>query len=150
MLPAKTSPVRSSLPMLDDWFNYVFTYFPTTNWQHAFSPTINFGSNVQDAPVEQHVVDQVGSYGYQLNRIIDALKVAVDDGNLKGKNEREKQAVDKFLTLANNADQAAKEFKGEATAAGVHKLIGDIRRLQHSDRKLYDSLVDELRRAFPQ
>ena len=135
--------------MLDDWFNYVFTYLPTTNWQHAFSPTIYFGSNVQDAPVEQHVVDQVGSYGYQLNRIIDLLKVAVDDGQVKGKSEREKQVVEKFLTLARSADQAAKEFKGEATAASVHKLIGDIRRLQHSDRKLYDSLVDDLRRAFP-
>ena len=106
MLPAKTSPVRSSLPMLDDWFNYVFTYLPTTNWQHAFSPTIYFGSNVQDAPVEQHVVDQVGSYGYQLNRIIDLLKVAVDDGQVKGKSEREKQVVEKFLTLARSADQA--------------------------------------------
>lgn len=135
--------------MLDDWFNYVFTYFPTTNWQHAFSPTIYFGSNVQDAPVEQHVVDQVGSYGYQLNRIIDLLKVAVDEGQLKGKNEREKQVIAKFLTLAKNADQAAKEFKGEVTEESVQKLIQDLRRLQHSDHKLYDSLVDELRQAFP-
>ena len=148
MLPAKTSPIRSSLPMLDDWFNYVFTYLPTTNWQHSFSPTINFGGNVQDAPEEQHVVDQAGSYGYQLNRIIDLLKVAVDDGTLKGKNEREKQVIAKFLTLAENADQAAKEFKGEATQVSVHKLIEDMRRLQHSDRKLYESLVDELRGAF--
>jgi guanylate kinase len=94
------------------------------------------------------VVDQAGSYGYQLNRIIDLLKVAVDDGTLKGKNEREKQVIAKFLTLAKNADQAAKEFKGEATQESVHKLIEDIRRLQHSDRKLYESLVDELRGAF--
>jgi hypothetical protein len=149
MLPTKTSPIRSSVPMLDDWFNYVFTYFPTTNWQHAFSPTIYFGSNVQDAPIEQHVVDQAGSYGYQLNRIIDVLKVAVDEGTLKGKNEREKQVIAKFLTLAKNADQAAKEFKGEVTEESVHKLIHDLRRLQHSDRKLFDSLVDELRQALP-
>jgi hypothetical protein len=135
--------------MLDDWFNYVFTYFPTTNWQHAFSPTIYFGSNVQDAPIEQHVVDQAGSYGYQLNRIIDVLKVAVDEGTLKGKNEREKQVIAKFLTLAKNADQAAREFKGEVTEESVHKVIQGLRRLQHSDRDLYESLVDELRQALP-
>src|ERR1700674_1100208 len=120
MLPAKPSPVRSSLPMLDDWFNYVFTYLPTTNWQHAFSPTINFGSNVQDAPVEQHVLDQAGSYGYQLNRVIDLMKVAVDDGQIKGKNEREREVIAKFLTLARNADQAAKAFMGEANEESVN------------------------------
>jgi hypothetical protein len=149
MLPAKTSPIRTPFPMLDDWFSYVFTYFPTTNWQHAFSPTVYFGSNVQDAPEEQHVVDRVGSYGYQLNRIIDVLKVAVDDGIVKGKNEREKQAVDKFVTLAKNADQAAKEFKGEVTEESVQKLIEGLRRLQHTDRALYQSLVNELHRALP-
>jgi hypothetical protein len=149
MLPVNSNPVRSSFPMLDDWFNYVFTYFPTTNWQHSFSPTINFGSNVQDAPVEQHVVDQVGSYGFQLNRIIDALQVVLEDGKFKGQNQREKQVLDKFLTLARDADQSAREFKGEVTTQGVRQLIQKLRILRHSDPALYGSLVAEIQAAFP-
>ena len=42
---------------LSDRFNYVFTYLPRTNWQNAFSPTINFGCNTEDMPVEQHVLN---------------------------------------------------------------------------------------------
>lgn len=148
MIPATTSPIRSGFPMLDDWFNYVFTYFPTTNWQHAFSPTIYFGSNIEDAPVEQHVVDQVGSYGYQLNRIIDFLKVAVDDGIVKGKNEREKSVVNNFVTLAEKTDQAAREFKGEVTEESVQRLLQGLRRLRQSDHERYERLVSELRQAL--
>ena len=149
MLPAKTNSIRTPFPLLDDWFNYVFTYFPTTNWQHAFSPTVYFGSNVQDAPVEQHVLDQVGSYGYQLNRIIDVLQVLVKEGGFKGTTRRDKDVMEQFSKLATSADAAAKGFRGEATAASVENLIQGLRRLRDSDPGLYDDLVKELQEAFP-
>jgi hypothetical protein len=154
MLPAKTAPVRSTFPALDDWFNYVFTYFPVTNWQHAFSPTIYFGSNVQDIPEEQHVLYQVGSYGYQLNRIIDMLKVVVDHGKFNGKKNgsksgRDQQVIQKFLELAKATDTAASDFKGEATEQSVQEVIACLRRLQHSDDERYKTLVGQLQRAFP-
>jgi hypothetical protein len=155
MMPAhpKTSPIRTPIPILDDWFNYVFTYFPTTNWQHAFSPTINFGCNVQDVPVEEHVVDKVGSYGYQLNRILNALQVVIEDGKFHGKTAHDKDAVSKLLELAHDADQAAREFQGEATEDGVHKLVNGMRELERSedasDRERYKILVNELHKALP-
>jgi hypothetical protein len=154
MIPAqKVSPIRTPIPALDDWFNYVFTYFPTTNWQHAFSPTINFGSNVQDVPVEEHVVDKVGSYGYQLNRILNALQVVIEHGKFSAENAHDKDAVQKLLDLAHDADQAAREFQGEATADGVHKLVQGMRQLESSkdasDRERYKTLVSELHKAFP-
>jgi hypothetical protein len=149
MLPAKTNSIRTPFPLLDDWFNYVFTYFPTTNWQHAFSPTVYFGSNVQDAPVEQHVLDQVGSYGYQLNRIIDVLQVLVKEGGFKGKTPHDKDVIEQFSKLATSADAAAKGFRGEATAASVQNLIQGLRRLRDSDPGLYDDLVKKLQEAFP-
>jgi hypothetical protein len=42
------------------------------------SPTIVFGNaNLADVDTEQKVVDSVGSYGYQLNRVLDALAVLI-------------------------------------------------------------------------
>jgi len=147
MSSAKTmSPIGSPFPLLD-WFNYF------TNWQNAFSPTINFGSNLQDAPVEEHVLDKVGSYGYQLNRILDALQVVVAEGRFTGKNKHDREVLQKFEDLADKADQASNEFKGNATEDSVHELIQGLRRLQHSDDELdherFKALVRELQSAFP-
>jgi hypothetical protein len=129
---------------LNDWFNYVFTYLPTTNWQHAFSPTINFGCNVEDAPVEQHVVDSVGSYGFQLNRVLDALSVIVDHPALSGLSLEEKQKVEAFRELARAADDAAKEYEGKLTETGVEKLITSMRSLRQTDADLYQKLKKQI------
>ncbi len=132
----------------NDWFNYVFTYLPTTNWQHAFSPTINFGCNTEDAPVEQHVVDSVGSYGFQLNRVIDVLSVIINHSMVKGLGAEEKEKVRAFKELARAADDAAKGFEGQITETGVEKLITGIRSLQESDPKLYEKLKNQILKTF--
>ncbi|MGO8984639.1 MAG: hypothetical protein ACLPHI_10740 [Terriglobales bacterium] len=133
---------------LTDWFNYVFTYFPTTNWQKSFSPvfspTVNFGRNTGDIPVEQHVLDSVGSYGFQLNRVIDALLVMIDHSTLKGLNADQKQKVKLFKELAQSADDSAREFEGQLTETGVEKLISRMRSLQEADPDLYDKLKDRI------
>ncbi len=64
--------------------DYTFTYFPWTDWSGFFRPTFNFGCNVGDADTEKAVLDTVGSYGSQLNRILDALVVLVDEELAKG------------------------------------------------------------------
>jgi hypothetical protein len=133
---------------LNDWFNYVFTYFPTTNWQHAFSPTINFGSNIEDAPVEQHVVDSVGSYGFQLNRVLDALLVIIDHPTLTGLSDEEKQKVGAFKELAQAANDAAKEYQGQITETGVDKLITGMRSLQEANPNLYEKLKGQILKSF--
>lgn len=128
---------------LTDWIN-LFTYFPTTNWQHAFSPTINFGSNTQDRPVEQHVLDSVGSYGFQLNRVLDALAVIVDHPTLRGLSPEERQKIDALKELAQDADAATKEYQGEATETRVEKLIKDMGSLKQADTALYNKLKDQI------
>jgi hypothetical protein len=127
-----------------DWFNYVFTYFPTTNWQHAFSPTFNFGNNVQDAPVEKHVLDTVGSYGSQLNRVLDVLLVLTDHPTLSGLSVEEEQKVKAFRQLAQAADEAAKGFEGQATLTGVEKFITGMRSLKQTDPVRYQELKAQI------
>jgi|SRR5665213_830088 len=64
---------------MDNLFrNYALSVFPITDWRRFVSPTIVFGNaNIADSDTEQKVVDSVGSYGYQLNRILDALAVLI-------------------------------------------------------------------------
>jgi len=54
-----------------------FVYFPMTDWRDFFRPTFYFGCNVSDAPTERAVLDDVGSYGRQINQVMDALEVLI-------------------------------------------------------------------------
>lgn len=101
--------------------NFVFTYFPRTDWRRFVSPTIVFGSaNINDREVEQQVVDAVGSYGYQLNRILDALTVLIRHGDIEESSltEQERRALYRLLDLAEAADEAAKRAKSSVPASG--------------------------------
>lgn len=136
-------------------FLYTFTYFPTTNWQHAFSPTINFGCNVEDADVEQHVVDEVGSYGKQLNRVLDVLTVLVariDEKELK-LTPQERQFVDQFEELARAADDAAAKFKGKhrrgITLDDINHIIEDLHSLAGKNPTGYRDFIVRLYSAHP-
>ena len=105
-------PVISAANLLK---NFAFTYLPSTDWRHFVSPTIVFGSaNIQDRDIEQEVVDSVGSYGYQLNRILDALAVLVRQGDLIERSslaEHDRRALYRLLDLADEADEAATRAK---------------------------------------
>jgi hypothetical protein len=94
--------------------NFVFTYFPLTDWRRFISPTIVFGSaNIADSNTEQKVVDSVGSYGYQLNRILDALAVLIreNEGPKAPLTEKDRRMLCRLLDLADAADEAAKQAK---------------------------------------
>jgi hypothetical protein len=95
--------------------NFVFTYFPVTDWRRLISPTVVFGNaNINDLEVEQKVVDSVGSYGYQLNRILDALAVLIreeEDPSKPARTELDRRVLYRLLDLADAADKAAKEAK---------------------------------------
>lgn len=130
-------------------FAYAFTYFPTTNWQRAFSPTINFGCNVEDADVEQHVVNEVGSYGKQINCVLDAMTVLVS--RMPRKEEltpQERRYVDAFEDLARAADTAAKKFqdqhRGDITLHDIDRTIEDLRSLAGTNPGSYRCLVERL------
>jgi hypothetical protein len=95
--------------------DYTFTYFPWTDWSSFFRPTFNFGCNVEDAPTEKAVLDKVGSYGSQLNRILDALVVLVDEELVSGgpkdsdpkAADAKKEALYVLKRLAADADKAS-------------------------------------------
>ena len=97
-----------------DWLK---TYAPWTNWGGAFSRNFYFGCNIKDAPTEAHVLNTVGSYGFQLNRIIDMVQLIDKYAKVDLKNadlsSSERQKLRDFRELAEAADLAAKEYKGE-------------------------------------
>jgi hypothetical protein len=91
--------------------NAAFAYFPVTDWRRFISPTIVFGkANIDDSDTEQKVVDSVGSYGYQLNRILDALAVLIREQDVRAPalTEMDRRLLDRLLDLADAADAAAK------------------------------------------
>ena len=94
--------------------NFIFTYYPVTDWRRFISPTIVFGNaNLADAQTEQKVVDSVGSYGYQLNRILDALAVLIRENEdpKAPRTEQDRRMLDRLLDLADAADEAARQAK---------------------------------------
>jgi hypothetical protein len=105
------TPVLSAANLLR---NFTFTYFPFTDWRRFVSPTIVFGNaNIADSEIEQEVVDSVGSYGYQLNRVLDALAVLIRQDALDkpGLTEQDRRALYRLLDLSDAADEAAKRAK---------------------------------------
>jgi hypothetical protein len=86
-----------------------FIYFPTTIWREFFRPTFYFGCNVNDVETEHEVLDDVGSYGKQINRILDAVMVLIkiDEDRMTGLTEDEKLAIWALKTLHKTADEAS-------------------------------------------
>jgi hypothetical protein len=106
-----SSPIFSPGHLLK---NFVFTYFPVTDWRRFISPTIVFGkANIADSETEQKVVDSVGSYGYQLNRILDALAVLIreHEDTKTPLTEKDRRMLSRLLDLADAADEAAKRVE---------------------------------------
>ena len=65
--------MMSTLDLLN-WNPFTNTNTTTTNY---------FGCNIDDRPTEHHVLENVGSYGYQLNRIIDVVELLIAKIELK-------------------------------------------------------------------
>lgn len=80
-----------------------------------------FGRNVEDKDVEEHVLNNVGSYGKQLNVILDALMVLIK--RLESQPEFAKQisqpehhAIYELKELARMADAVARAYQGKPPA----------------------------------
>jgi hypothetical protein len=125
-------PFRRSAPLPAFPFNMFspfsqaierFIYDPTTNWQGAFSPSIVFNANPQDAPIEAHVLGEVGSYGKQLGiliRVVDLLQTRIKRDGL---DETELAALKAFDTLRDDASAAADEFRSRITADDILEQV---------------------------
>ena len=125
----------------------------TTNWARAFSPTLYFGCNVQDFDTEQGVLNEVGSYGSQLNRILDVLTVLLPRC-LRGKEltPDERRLVDRFQELAERADEVASRLQGKPrrgiTQAEVSEWLERLRSLEYSDPGNYRAFAAQIREAL--
>jgi hypothetical protein len=86
-------------------------YRPVTSWFEHFV-TINWNS--QDADVERHVLGEVGSYGLQLSRILDAVDLLVSELDLSQLNPEQQKIVVRLEDLARSADRAVNDFRGRA------------------------------------
>ena len=85
---------------------------PITQWLNHFI-TVNW--NAGDAGVEQHVLGEVGSYGYQLNRILDAVSLLAGELKLTELSPEQQKVVIRLQDLADQADRAAKEYRSNVT-----------------------------------
>lgn len=140
-----------------DNFLKTVIYSPITNWQRAFSPTFNFfGRNVGDVATEQHVLNEVGSYGMQLNRVLNVLSVLIsrmDKNEIDSLLPQEHQYVDQFMELARAADKAATEFQDKSrhgiTLDNLNYIIEELHSLEKEDQKNYNEFVEKLHAEFP-
>jgi hypothetical protein len=100
-----------------DMFSQRFRDFindPITNWSRFISPSVNFGVNIEDAPVEEQVLNGVGSYGKQINRINDALTVLLLRLDRQSLTPLEAEAVRQFESMAARADEYSSRAQDEA------------------------------------
>ena len=95
--------IRSSWPFAD--FLRYWDFKPSTSWFQHF---VTINNNAGDVGPEAAVLAEVGSYGYQLSRIIDAVQVIVDQleksqglGNLS---PDQQQCLAKLRQLKNDVD----------------------------------------------
>jgi hypothetical protein len=83
-------------------------YRPRTSWFQHF---ITINNNAGDVGVEQTVLEEVGSYGYQLSRILDALNAVVDQlekTHTLGADQQ--QAVANLRQLTSSVDSSVKSY----------------------------------------
>ena len=101
--------------VFDIWFspftNFLrnWDYKPVTSWFEHFI-TINWNSH--DADVEQHVLGEVGSYGLQLSRILDAVDLLVSELDLARLTPEQQRIVVRLEDLRHAAHRAVNEFRG--------------------------------------
>jgi hypothetical protein len=132
-----------------------FTFQPWTNWQglfgNWFSPHITFGANRGDRAVETKVLDSVGSYGSQINRIMDAMSVLISQLDPSKLTPREQRIVSRFNELALLADKVATEFQGkpsheEVTLAEVRRWLDAVENLKRSNPTAYTHIESEIKK----
>ncbi len=98
-------------------------YRPVTSWFEHFV-TINW--NAGDADVEQHVLGEVGSYGLQLGRILDAVDLLVGELDLSRLTPEQQRIVVRLEDLAASAKRSVHEYRGDAVEAPPVATRGEL------------------------
>ncbi len=98
-------------------------YRPMTTWFEHFV-TINWNSG--DADVEEHVLGEVGSYGLQLSRILDAVDLLVGELDLSRLTPEQQRIVVRLEDLAASANRAVREYRHQSTDETPSPTRGEI------------------------
>ena len=121
-----------------------FTINPITNWQRFINPQFFINYNAGDVEVENNVLQQVGSYGKQLGKIINVLEVLVARLPQDELTSRERRALDEFRDLSENVSAAVAAVKGPReqgiTQADIDSMIDGLQLLARSDPAAHRSL----------
>ncbi len=138
-----------------DAFKYYDTlknYNPVTNWQRFFNPQFFITYNAEDVEVENHVLNQVGSYGKQLGKIISVLDVLVARLPQNELTPQEQIALTEFRQLSEQVKDAVATIKGpqqkSITQTDVDQLIENLQSLAVSNPTAHRRLVDQLKKAI--
>lgn len=132
-----------------------FVINPQTTWQRFFNPQLFISYNSADAPIENHVLSRVGSYGRQLGTLLDAVEVLTARLPADELTPAERSAVDALSDLRANVERAKADFRGEPvrtdlSRADVDRLVGQLADLERTDPAAHRDLVARLRDALTQ
>jgi len=147
-------PQEMRFPFQDafKYFDTLKNYNPVTNYQRFFNPQFFITNNAEDAEVENHVLNQVGSYGKQLGKIISVLDVLVAHLPQNELTPQEQIALREFRQLSEQVKGAVATIKGpqqkSVTQADVDQLIENLQSLAGSNPKAHRRLVDQLKTAI--
>jgi hypothetical protein len=134
------------------FYDTLKNYNPVTKWQRFFNPQFFITYNAEDEEVENHVLNQVGSYGKQLGKMISVLDVLVAHLPQHELTPQELIALREFRQLSKQVKGAVATIKGpqqkSITQADVDQLIEDLQSLARSHPEAHRRLVDQLKRAI--
>jgi len=106
-------------PSIVDAFLTPFTNFlrswdyrPVTSWFEHFV-TINW--NAGDAHIEEHVLGEVGSYGLQLARVLEAVDLLLGELDLSRLTPEQQRIVVRVEDLAASAKRAVRDYRGQTS-----------------------------------
>jgi hypothetical protein len=111
--------VLSGVPLLGPFANFLknWDYRPTTTW---FSDFITVNWNSGDAALERKVLGDVGSYGLQLGRLLEAVDLLLADKDLAALTPEQQRTVVRLQDLAQQARESVDRHRAETARAEVN------------------------------
>ena len=130
-----------------------FLINPQTNWKRFFNPQLFISYNSADAPIENHVLSRVGSYGKQLGTLLDAVEVLTARLPADELTPAERAAINALTDLRADVERAKADFRGwpvraELSRADVDRLLDQLTDLERTDPDAHRDLVGRLRDAL--
>jgi hypothetical protein len=122
-------------------------YQPITSWFRTVSTQLGFVNinemQSENPDLEKRIVNEVGSYGKQLGRVVEALLAVCEHLETGRWAPEEQEAVRSFKRLAEEID-AFKSANQPVTKGTIDQLVSALRSLKEQDRQCFDRLQQQL------